>query len=238
MCLVFSAEKRRELPSMVLVSMPDPDNKGGGVLTLISNQDGFTEGDVKSICKLARTTKQELKNQPLQTKRARKKQIGHKGLGFKSVFTIAHTVYIYSNDFRFSLSSKPEPGIDSELASVIPTLLPRDKLPRAVGESLKLAFPGQGEDAEGLDSLLQRHTVFTLSLHPDFDFHARCQPLLTPSLLLFLDEIRRIEYVDWQREARMVLSKVRSSLQLTFLLCSVLFTLVQQQPHHPLLILL
>jgi hypothetical protein len=78
-----------------------------------------------------------------------------------------------------------------------------------VGESLKLAFPGQGEDAECLDSLLQRHTVFTLSLHPDFDFHARCQPLLTPSLLLFLDEIRRIEYVDWQREARMVLSKVR-----------------------------
>jgi HSP90 family molecular chaperone len=80
---------------MVLVSMPDPDNKGGGVLTLISNQDGFTEGDVKSICKLARTTKQELKNQPLQTKRARKKQIGHKGLGFKSVFTIAHGVHLF-----------------------------------------------------------------------------------------------------------------------------------------------
>lgn len=54
-----------------------------------SNEDGFEEHDVRSICRTGASTKKE------------RGYIGEKGLGFKSVFNIASNVHIQSGPFSF-----------------------------------------------------------------------------------------------------------------------------------------
>ena len=61
-----------------------------GILVL-SNQDGFSEDDVRSICVMASGDKIAKKDQ----------FIGEKGLGFRSVFKITDTPCISSNGYRF-----------------------------------------------------------------------------------------------------------------------------------------
>lgn len=55
-----------------------------------SNEDGFNEADVKSICKVGDSTKKHKKG-----------YIGEKGIGFKSVFKVASVVHIQSGPFAF-----------------------------------------------------------------------------------------------------------------------------------------
>ena len=66
-----------------------------GVLVL-SNQDGFSEDDVRSICVMASGDKIAKKDQ----------FIGEKGLGFRSVFKITDTPCISSNGYRFYFDKK------------------------------------------------------------------------------------------------------------------------------------
>jgi hypothetical protein len=61
-----------------------------GILVL-SNQDGFTAADIRSICVMASGSKIAKKDQ----------FIGEKGLGFRSVFKITNTPCISSNGYQF-----------------------------------------------------------------------------------------------------------------------------------------
>jgi len=61
-----------------------------GILVL-SNQNGFTDDDIRSICVMASGGKIAKKDQ----------FIGEKGLGFRSVFKITDKPYISSNDYHF-----------------------------------------------------------------------------------------------------------------------------------------
>ena len=50
-------------------------------MTLLNNEIGFTAADVRSICDLGQSSKLAQEN-----------TIGRKGLGFKSVFMVAHSI--------------------------------------------------------------------------------------------------------------------------------------------------
>lgn len=67
------------------------DNTG---VTLKNDGHPFTEEDVKSICKLGRTSK-ELDE-----------SIGYLGIGFKSVFLISHAPQIHSGQYHFKFDEK------------------------------------------------------------------------------------------------------------------------------------
>ncbi|CUV06123.1 unnamed protein product [Cryptosporidium hominis] len=86
-----------------------------GVL-VINNEVGFTERDISSICDIGNSSKV-----------SNEKKIGCFGIGFKSVFSITNTPFIFSNGycFKFNLNSKhgsyifPE-WVDEELYNLIP----------------------------------------------------------------------------------------------------------------------
>ncbi|KAG2027473.1 hypothetical protein GB937_001217 [Aspergillus fischeri] len=59
-------------------------------ITVDSNEDGFTENDVRAICSIHQSSKKQTGG-----------YIGHKGIGFKSVFKVAYKVSIQSGPFSF-----------------------------------------------------------------------------------------------------------------------------------------
>jgi len=61
------------------------------VLTILNNEIGFTEQNVKSICSVGASTKRE----------HTKGYIGEKGIGFKSVFKVTDRPEIHSAGFHF-----------------------------------------------------------------------------------------------------------------------------------------
>ncbi|KAJ5655957.1 hypothetical protein N7507_007907 [Penicillium longicatenatum] len=83
-----------------------------------SNEDGFTEQDLRAICSIHQSTKRQAGG-----------YVGHKGIGFKSVFKVAHKVHVQSGPFCFSLEHKEG---DSGLGMVTPSNVPRENLPMMV----------------------------------------------------------------------------------------------------------
>lgn len=71
----------------------------GNTLKTNTNEKGFTKADARSITSIGESTKNKLIE-------GKEKQIGEKGIGFKSVFSIAKKVYIRSGEFSFSLSDQ------------------------------------------------------------------------------------------------------------------------------------
>lgn len=61
------------------------------------NETGFTKSNVRSITAIGESTKNGLLNN---------RQIGEKGIGFKTVFSMASSVEIHSGDFHFKLSEE------------------------------------------------------------------------------------------------------------------------------------
>lgn len=90
-----------------------------------SNEDGFKEEHVRSICDVARSTKKEKRG-----------YIGEKGIGFKSVFRVASDVHIQSGPFSFSFNH--DRG-DSGIGMVTPFCQEHDdSLPYGVRTRIKL----------------------------------------------------------------------------------------------------
>ncbi|KAK4233160.1 hypothetical protein C8A03DRAFT_19708 [Achaetomium macrosporum] len=54
------------------------------------NEDGFTDGNLRAICNVGKSSKREAQG-----------YIGEKGIGFKSVFMVAHRVHVQSGHFSF-----------------------------------------------------------------------------------------------------------------------------------------
>lgn len=75
------------------------------ILEITYNEVGFTKENVVAITAIGDSTKQYLTNNTYT---------GEKGIGFKSIFNIANSVEIYSNEFNFSLSEN-EPTIPKRI---------------------------------------------------------------------------------------------------------------------------
>lgn len=90
-----------------------------------SNEDGFDESNVKSICTVGDSTKKHQQG-----------YVGEKGIGFKSVFRIASNVHIQSGPFSFVFEY--EEG-DSGMGMVTPFYREHDiGIPSSVGTRITL----------------------------------------------------------------------------------------------------
>jgi hypothetical protein len=125
-------------------------------LTVDSNEDGFTEDDVRAICSIHRSSKKQTGG-----------YIGHKGIGFKSVFKVAYKVCIQSGPFCFCFEHHRG---ESRLGMITPfNEQPRD-LP-----------PG----------VTTRITLF-LTRIDDFDSRASELREIPDTMLLFLRKLQRL----------------------------------------------
>lgn len=123
-----------------------------------SNEDGFTAENVKAICGIGQSTKT-----------APQGCVGAKGIGFKSVFKIAHRVHIQSGFYSFSFEHTRDSD-DEGLGMVTPMTEPFKDLPKDVFTRITLTF---------LSSVDFRTLVDGLSNIPD-------------TLLLFVKKLRSI----------------------------------------------
>ncbi|KAI9641115.1 hypothetical protein NHQ30_010545 [Ciborinia camelliae] len=130
-----------------------------GRVIIDSNEDGFTQRDIKAICSIGESTKASIQG-----------YIGEKGIGFKSVFNVAHKVHIQSGPYSFAFEYRKGDRADNGLGMVTPINESRHELPDDV------------------------RTRTILYLHEDEDQEALCQDLLKlpDTLLLFLKKLQRL----------------------------------------------
>ena len=74
-----------------------------------SNEDGFGMEDVKAISSVSMSTKTAIRG-----------YIGEKGIGFKSVFTVAYKVHVQSEPYSFAFVNQPGDPKDNGLGMVTP----------------------------------------------------------------------------------------------------------------------
>jgi hypothetical protein len=131
-------------------------------LVVDSNEDGFTKEDVDSLCGLGQSTKGKTS-----------KYIGKKGIGFKSVFQVAHKVHVQSEPYSFAFCYRHEnrkSDDDAAMAMTTPILEEYNTLPDGV------------------------KTRFILHLLETCDQEALREDLtqIPNTLLLFLNKLKRI----------------------------------------------
>ena len=74
-----------------------------GFLWIGCNEVGFSEANVKAICRIAASTK--------KVENARKGYVGEKGIGFKAVFKIADIVWVKSRALTFQFDKNKPLGM-------------------------------------------------------------------------------------------------------------------------------
>ncbi|TGO13902.1 hypothetical protein BTUL_0061g00190 [Botrytis tulipae] len=73
-----------------------------------SNEDGFTQRDIKAICSIGESTKASIQG-----------YIGEKGIGFKSVFNVAYKVHIQSEPYSFAFEYRKGDSVDLRIKTAI-----------------------------------------------------------------------------------------------------------------------
>ena len=133
-------------------------------LIIQNNEKGFEEENVKKLCEIGGTTKE---NKTLG-------YIGEKGIGFKSVFMVADKVEIYSNGFQFRFWHSKENPLWEKWENT--TMI----IPEWIDEIPDFVDPNQ--------------TNIVLYLKPEIRNEiSRYFEELHPSLLLFLRKLKVIE---------------------------------------------
>ena len=135
-----------------------------------SNEDGFEENNVWSICKVAASTKTSSQRQ--------RGYIGEKGIGFKSVFKVASKVHIQSEPFSFFFEYSPGDGF----GMITPFYEEHKELPANIRTRITLTLGAAAEYAKLVkdftdpkhlpDSLLMFLTKLkklTITIHNDVE---------------------------------------------------------------------
>ena len=122
-----TAEAACDDPCLVFTLLPEK-------IIIDSNEDGFTEANVRAICSTGESTKSISKG-----------YIGEKGIGFKSVFKVASKVYIQSEPFSFSFEHTFG---DGGLGMVTPMFEDHHEIPSKIRTrmTLTLANPAEAEN--------------------------------------------------------------------------------------------
>ncbi|KAF2810106.1 uncharacterized protein BDZ99DRAFT_442610 [Mytilinidion resinicola] len=77
-------------------------------IVIDSNEDGFSEANIRAICSIGESTKASIQG-----------YIGEKGIGFKSVFKVARKVHVQSGPYSFAFEYQRD-GNDNGLGMVTP----------------------------------------------------------------------------------------------------------------------
>ncbi|KAF7457262.1 superfamily I helicase [Cryptosporidium felis] len=138
-------------------------------LFVINNEKGFSKKDVESICDIGNSSK--ISNEG---------KIGRFGIGFKSVFSITDTPYIFSNDYCFMFN------INSEYSSYI--------CPEWVDNTIFDLLPTQKFQSEFEFEASNYNTKFWLPYK-----NGNCGDInINENLILFTNKLRRIKLVNSQ----------------------------------------
>lgn len=141
-------------------------------IILINNEKGFEEKQVSAISDIDNTTKNNHNHE-------NRGYIGEKGIGFKSVFKITDTPYIFSNGFQFRFNKAKE----KNLAYILP------KWVECEFEDVEL---------DKTNIVLPFNQAFKYQENTDFEKHEISKELsqIKPTLLLFLRKLRRLEIIN------------------------------------------
>ncbi|KAJ4360929.1 uncharacterized protein N0V89_001498 [Didymosphaeria variabile] len=124
-------------------------------LTVDTNEDGFTRANVEAICATGKSSKKST---------ALDNHIGEKGFGFKSVFSVAHEVFVQSGLWAFRFKHKRE---DDGLGMVTPLDASPEALPPGVVTRIKLILSDSSASGHQrmLDAIDQIPKTTILHLH-------------------------------------------------------------------------
>lgn len=132
-------------------------------LTLSNNETGFTEENILAICKVGASSKAKEK----------KAQIGEKGIGFKSVFSVSDAPEIHSNGYHFRFDRSNPANL---LGYVIPSWC----------ETPSEARPDQ--------------TTIILPAARGYSFNESTVAALDARILLFLNKLRQLTLIYGGRQ--------------------------------------
>jgi hypothetical protein len=118
-----------------------------------SNEDGFRKSNVRAISSIGDGS---------STKVGVQGYIGEKGIGFKSVFTVARKVHIQSNYYSFSFQHERE--TDDGLGMVTPWNEDHLELPENFRTRITLHLAGRCDRSELLEEFLALPTTLLLFL--------------------------------------------------------------------------
>jgi HSP90 family molecular chaperone len=113
------AKSRGELPTASFLVSRDR-------IVIDLNEDGFNEANIRAICSIGASTKSNSQG-----------YVGEKGIGFKSVFRVAHKVHIQSGFFSFAFEYRIERDATG-LEMVTPIVQEHADLPNGVGTRISL----------------------------------------------------------------------------------------------------
>lgn len=130
-------------------------------LILRNNEIGFSEDNVKSLCRIGQSTKKKIAG-----------FIGEKGIGFKSVFAVTEKPYIFSNGFQFSLPKTIMLG-NVKLGYIVPVW--EDIPPIEINTNTTIVIPLNNPDGVvrkiqeiAPQTLLFLHKLSSISIHVDW----------------------------------------------------------------------
>jgi len=115
-----------------------------------SNEDGFTEADVRAICSVGQSTKTFTQG-----------YIGEKGIGFKSVFKVASRVHIQSGPFSFSFEHQQG---QNGLGIITPENQEHEELPEDVYTRITLTLTDSTKFEQCVADLLELPNTLLLFL--------------------------------------------------------------------------
>jgi hypothetical protein len=146
-------------------------------ISILNNGNPFSEADVKSICKVGRSSK------------TAKDYIGYLGVGFKSIFLISEHPEIYSGDFRFSFAKDAWDDSEHIPWQIIPLWLDTTRV--GISEEFKTVFNVPFKDVNFMN--IVREEVG--------------QDQLNNRILLFLRNIKNIEILNSSKSQKRKITK-------------------------------
>lgn len=139
---------------------PTNSNASGGALVISNNETGFSESNMKAMCSIGSSFKEKIKG-----------YIGEKGIGFKSVFKVTKSPYIYSKGYQVRFQDEIN---EIGLGYIVPEWV--ENVPKVATVD---------------------HTTIILPLNNGkigFSEVSRMMKEFTPETILFLSKIRQLRF--------------------------------------------
>lgn len=145
-----------------------------------NNEVGFKKENVESICSISNSTK--------SIKNGIKGYIGEKGIGFKSVFRVCNEPEIYSNGYQFKFNS--------------------NRNLKGKRKEIKLGYILPEWIDNPTVNLLKSYTNIVLPFKESLSIEEQRQlSKINPSLILFLNKLKKLDINDEYGRNRIVVSK-------------------------------
>ncbi|XP_054820804.1 LOW QUALITY PROTEIN: uncharacterized protein LOC129319757 [Prosopis cineraria] len=164
----------------IITSKDITATRAPATLLILNNEKGFSPKNIESICSVGRSTKKGNR---------RSGYIGEKGIGFKSVFLITTTPYIFSNGYQIRFNE--EPCQHCGLGYIVPEWVEENPTLEEIEQICG------GDDSRPT-------TIIIFPLKPDKVGPVKQQlSNIHPEVLLFLSKIKRLSVREDNEDPRL-----------------------------------